>query len=214
MNYTNEEMNANVEEQKNTGFRLAFLVGAAAILCVAIIVGVLVLITGNMNQQKYVAAVNEANDYYMSGDYNNAILQYQQAIAINDKEVSSYLNMSSAYMVMGDYESAKTVILQGLKRVESEELRNRLAELENGKGVQTEGTEPLTGDEILLLASGITMENTSFDMVAAYTYTEYYRDFGAPTSNTVGGGQLNLYYNSMNFNAFYYDLANERVLDN
>lgn len=213
MDDTNAGRYPETVEQKGMGFRLWFLIGAAAVLCVAIAVGAAVLINGNSRKQKYAAVVNTANAYYTAGDYYNAILQYEQAIAMNDKVASNYLNMSSAYMVLGDYESAQAVIERGLRSIDSAKMRERLQELEGFLAAEADTASQLSDGEIKQLSANVTMENAFFDMVAAYTYTEYYRDFGQYTSSDVSSQAVTLYYNDMNFSAVYYDLDNEKVLD-
>lgn len=212
MNDMNYNMLPGEGEQKGQGFRFWFLIGAAIILCVAVGIGAAVLINNNTKQQKYISVVNMANGYYSAGDYQNALVCYEQAIEMNAQDPSNYLNMSSIYSYLGEYESAQDIILRGLDYcVTSELLQKRLSELQNR--MAEEPVKELSTDEIKQLAENITTENAVFDMVAAYTYTEYYRDFGTPTSSTANNGQVTLWYAAMDFNAVYYDMDNERVLN-
>ena len=54
--------------------------------------------------------------YYVSQDYDNAINNYQTYIKDNDKEVNStcYLNLSSCYIALKQYEDAQTYVNLGL----------------------------------------------------------------------------------------------------
>ncbi len=200
------------EQTKGNGFRIWFLIAAAVVLVAAVAIGAIVLVNNKAKEQEYITAVNLGNEYFMAGDYYNAVIQYQLAIAANDKEESSYLNMSSIYMIIGDYSSARNIVLQGLEKIDSEALRARLSELE-GKSSSTL-LSTLSATQISNYSINVVAENNFFDMVASYTYTDYMRDYGQPVSSSRDGDSLLLNYATVNFQTVYYDLPDERVLDN
>lgn len=209
--YDNDQSNQDYEEGR--GFRFWFLIGATSILAVVLIIFVTVLLIDGGKKQKYTSAINAGNAYYSAGDYQNAIAQYQLAINIDKTKTSGYMNMASAYVSMGDYSSAITVIQKGLTLADSEVLENRLAELEQLSSVQAYANM-YTQDELAALSLGVSPESATYDMVASYTYTEYYRDYGSQVTNSVLNGQVTFHYTGMDFYTTYYDTANEKVLDN
>lgn len=211
MDYMNGGMyQQNNEEEKGNGFRIWFLIGAAVILVAVIIIGAVLLVSNN-GKQKYVAAVNSANDYFDAGDYYNAVTYYEQAIAMDASKESNYLNLSTAYMMLGQLENARSVIMQGIENIDSESLRLRLQEIENGTFVGV--AVNISEEEISAVSEGVTVENTTFDMVAAYTYTEYCRDYGTQVSASTMSDRVSMHYAGADFTAVYYNFDNEVVLN-
>ena len=93
-------------EGKERGYRKWFVTGAAAVLAVVLAAAAIVLVTTGVREQRYTSVMKTANNYYRAGDYENAVLEYENAIAIDDRKESAYLNLASAYVELGDYESA------------------------------------------------------------------------------------------------------------
>lgn len=203
-------------QSSGKGFRVAFLIAAASILIGVIAVAAVLLIHGNVKTQKYNSFISSGNTYYSAGDYANALVQYQFAIEVDDKKESGYLNMSSAYIALGDYESATAILEQGYDRINSVRLQERVAYVQNliATGQTSAAAVKLSNDEIKNLSKDAVAENAVFDMVAAYTYTEYFRDFGNPTSVNTSDASVIIYYSSKGFYTTYYDLENEKVLSN
>lgn len=209
MDYNNIEQ----QEMEGRGFRIKFLLGAVSVLVIALIMLVAILIMGSGKKQKYATAIKNGNAYYNAGDYQSAIAQYQLAINIDKKKSSGYMNMASAYVSMGDYNSAINVVQCGISLANSQVLENRLNELKNLSTVQAYANT-YSLEELVALSEGVTAENAMFDMIASYTYTEYYRDYGAQATLNVLNGQVTIHYEDVDLYTTYYDTAGEKVLDN
>lgn len=203
------------ETKKESGFRSRFLIGVLAVLGVALIALAAVLITFGVRQSKYNSAIENANYYYTSGNYQEAIVWYESAIEIDEKKENAYINLASAYTLLGDYASANNAVERGLAVISSEKLEQKRVEIQtlvmNAAKAEAEAMM-LTEDEIKSLSAEVGLENNAFDMVAAYTYTEYYRDFGNG-SLSQDGEKIIVNYTSNGVNAFYYDINNEKVVD-
>lgn len=212
MDYNNYQ---EYQEPKKSRFRFWFLAGAAAVLVLILLVAAVLLITTGVKEQKYSTYIAAGNEYYSAGDYQNAIVEYQNALELDETKTTAYLNMSSAYIQLGDYISARSILTQGLAVINSSDLQNRLAEVEILTNTQFEDADlqELSQKEIDEVSAEVTVENTAFDMVAAYTYTDYVRDFGESTSKVVNRDSVEFYYSDIDAYAFYYDLENEDVLD-
>jgi len=213
MDYMNNGMYQQEDNAPKSKFRAVFLIGAILILVAVIAVGAIVLMSASKNEKKYVQLVNLGNDYFAAGDYYNAIIQYQQALEVDEKDEATYINMSTIYMIVGDYSSAKSIVLRGLEFCDSQILRDRLNELD-GKSVQAEEQlKNLSDTQIEALASAVTTESSAFDMVAAYTHTDYCRDYKSMTSANWNNNELVVNYTGANFLASYSDSDNERCVD-
>ena len=201
------------EKGKENGFRSKFVLGAliAVGICVSVLVGI--LISTGVKQNKYVSAIERGNHYYTSGDYANAIVEYQKAIEIDEKKDTAYLNLSSVYVLVGDYDNAKATVDRGLQMAVSNRLRDKQSEIDTLiVNMYAEQNEPVSKEEMKAYAKEVTIENSYLDMVAEYSYTEYFRDYGSVTAMKEGQG-ISLSYPTEGFTATYYNLDKERVLD-
>lgn len=203
------------QEPEKKDFRFWFLTGAVAVFSVILVVAVGLLISTNAKNQKYNSYIVAGNEYYSAGDYQNAIIEYQNALQVDEEKSSAYLNMSSAYIQLGDYISAAEILNQGLTMTDAEEIRTRLSELETLSNTQFKTAEllELSQDEIEAASEAVMIENALFDMIAAYSYTDYYRDFGAVNASVTEDGTVSYYYSDMSCYISYYNLENEKVLD-
>lgn len=203
------------ETKKERGFRSRFLIGVLAVLGIVVVAFAVVMITFGVRQNKYNSAIESANYYYTSGNYQEAIVWYESAIEIDEKKENAYINLASAYILLGDYASANSAVERGLAVITSEKLEQKKVEIQtlvmNAAKAEAEA-KMLSEDEIKSYSTEVGLENSAFDMVAAYTYTEYYRDFGNGSLSETGD-KIVVNYASNGINAFYYDINNEKVVD-
>ena len=105
------------EKQK---VRSRFLIGVLVVIAIALVTSAAVLITFGVRQNKYSSAIQNANHYFTSGDYQNAIVEYENAIAIDNKKESAYLNLANVYINLGEYNLALNTVERGLALISSE----------------------------------------------------------------------------------------------
>lgn len=212
MEYWEQEETGEAEIKKSRG-NILLAVGIVLLVTAGGICAVLFRL--GLRQESYHSAIRMANRYFTAGDYQNAVLEYQKAIKIDKRKENAYRMLSSVYESVEDYANALAVIEQGLGYLDSNYLQERKITLQTlvDKGTITESAKPLSADEIQELSKEAVMENTTFDFVAAYTYTEYFRDFGQPSANQRENSGVTLFYEDMELYATYCDLPDEKVLD-
>lgn len=199
--------------EQNNQFRSRFFIGVLIVVATALIASSVILITMGVKQNKYNSAIENAKHYFTAGDYQSAIVEYENALALDNKKENPYLNIASAYINLQDYNSALGVIDRGLLLIESNKLQQKRAEIQQLIALLNQPeTEIMTLEDIQTASSGANLENNVFDMVAAYTYTEYYRDFGNVTG-TSDGTKVTINYVNGGFRTVYYDLNGEKVID-
>lgn len=201
------------EEKQQTKFRSRILIGVLIVLVMVLFISAAVLIMLGMRQSKYNSAMKNANHYFTAGDYQNAIVEYENAIAIDKKKESAYLNLASVYITIGDYESAKAAVERGLDLISSDKLEQKMVEIEylvmNAKNPEL---QTMTVQEIQEYSAQAGLENNIFDMVAAYTYTEYFRDFGN-VSSVKESDKVVIDYVNGGIETSYYNVEGEKVLN-
>lgn len=197
----------------NQKLRSRFLISVLIVIIVSLSVSAAVLVTLGMKQNKYHSALKSANHYFAAGDYQNAIVEYENAISIDSKKETAYLNLASVYINLGDYVSALSTVDKGLKLISSEQLTDKMEEIQTliSKATDTE-TKTITLEEIQEVSSEARLEYNAFDMVASYTYTEYYRDYGN-VSGSREDSKIIVNYENAGFKTVYYDIYNENVID-
>lgn len=201
------------EGDKETRFRSRFLLGVLLVLVLALLTLAVVLLSFGVHQNRYNSIIKSANHYFTTGDYQNAIVEYENAIAVDKKKESAYLNLSSVYINLGDYSQAKTAVERGVAVIASKKLEQRKIEIEYliANDSQAE-VQAMTAEEMKQYSAEASIENNAFDMVAAYTYTEYFRDYGN-VQGTKDGNKVLIDYSNHGFQTIYYDIENERVVD-
>ena len=113
----------------------------------------------------YTRSVKEAEHLVATGDYENAILEYQEAIEKDPENVSAYLGLAEIYEMNGDLLLAIDVLEEGYSRTRSAQLRvmlNRLVE----------------EDETVEEVNGLSMNRTLLSMFSSYREEDYEERYG------------------------------------
>ena len=77
-------------------------------------------------EEKYRDAIEQAEKYLNDLDYENAIASYEEAIKLNPKEPEPYIGLADAYIGLGDYESARDALEEGLDQTDDEDIEEYL----------------------------------------------------------------------------------------
>lgn len=141
-NQINKERSSETALKKKS--RIApVLIGV--VCAVLIVIVVTVIFYSNAPSRQLEKQMKLADKYLLDLDYENAILAYKEAIAINPKNEEAYVKLTDLYKLLasqaekeGDlnkaanyYELVKGVAEEGLKNVESDVLRKTINELES-----------------------------------------------------------------------------------
>lgn len=196
--------------QESTGFRSKFVVLALVVLIAAAAAAVGFIIRTQIVAKQYNSYIEAGNEYYSNGDYMSAVVEYKKALDTDERKTSSYVNLSLAYVALNDYDSALSILNQGLSLLDSELLEERKVYVTN---LMTEGEEDtqLTEKDIEALSVNIQIENAAFDMVSDYTYTDYYRDYGKVEAE-ITKDTVSYRYDNVGIIASYYNQNGEKVL--
>lgn len=200
------------EEKQETKIRSKYFKGVIAVIILILVIVSAMLITAGVKQGRYNSALKKANRFFTSGDYNSAIIEYENAIAIDKKKESAYINLVSVYINLGNYDLALDTVEQGMQFIESDKLSQKKIEIQT-LIVSALTADAVTQEEISSYSPETTLENNVFDMVAEYTYTDYFRDYGSVNAERQGSSIVMKYTGAGGFETVYYDLTEEKVLD-
>lgn len=123
------------------------IAGAAVIvICIAVFA---LLAGGNSSAKRIAELLDLGNKYLMEQNYEEAVVAFQEAIAIDPKCEEAYLGLADVYIAMDDYESAIDILQQGMVQTGSEELAAYLEESEKVYiRIQEEVAEERESEEI------------------------------------------------------------------
>lgn len=185
-------------------------------LLVIIIAGIaFVAVHGKMKENNYTAAIQEAQKYLAENNYEQAIIQYQNAISIDPEEDDAYLALAELYMEQEDVSKARSILRKGAGQTGSSRIRSMLSTLESktlaGK------MEDKVGEQMdLARASQDIAWDTSFvQKIVNYTFDDYKREFGRVVSAKMNGdGYLEIRHTKLSAICYYRNTSdNKKVID-
>ncbi len=102
---------------------------------------------------QYTRSIKEAENLVEEGDYENAILAYQEAIEKDPDNVEAYLGLANVYEKSGEISLAIQTLETGYKKTKSAQIKVLLNQMEETEE-ETVGSETLTfNDELLSMLS-------------------------------------------------------------
>ncbi len=120
--------------------RKILLIVLSSLLVIVIGIIAYMLLNNHMIESQYTVAITQAEKYLQDKNYEDALVSYKQALALDPDSEAPYLGLANTYVAMGDTSKAVSILNQGLKRMDSSKLKNLLNLLENS-GVENKNSE-------------------------------------------------------------------------
>ena len=90
---------------------------ALALIAAAVYMGI------SMHMDTVYTEILESGEKYMAaGDYDNAVITYQQAIETNEEDEEGYLGLANAYIAREEFEMAEATLQTGIEKTHSARL--------------------------------------------------------------------------------------------
>lgn len=102
----------------------------AAVAVLAVIIALIVMTATGGNKDTYASHMELAQRYLDELQYEQAIAEYEAAIAIEPNRAEAYLALAEVYVEMKDYESAIGVLSEGIEWTGAEELAEYLEKVQ------------------------------------------------------------------------------------
>lgn len=126
------------KEQTNTSAKLngkkIGIIGAVLLILIALIVGISIY---NFSANRLSRQLDLGNRYLEEQNYEQAIVEFDKAIAIDPMSVEAYLGKAEAYEGLGDIDMAIQTLQEGYDRTGRESLQARIEELQAKQEVET-----------------------------------------------------------------------------
>ena len=112
--------------------RKTLLIALSSLLVIVIGIIAYMLINNHMIESQYTAAISQAEKYLQDKNYEDALVYYKRALALDPDSEDPYLGLANTYVAMGDSSKAVSILNQGLERIDSSKLKKLLNLLEKG----------------------------------------------------------------------------------
>lgn len=195
-------------KQKNRKKWIITGVCALVLIAAGVIGGIAV--NSRMKQSSYSETIQTAEKYVSSGDYEQAIVAYQNAIETVPDKDEGYLGLAEVYLTQGETSAAKITLKKGYLRTESVKIRYMLDGIENGSGlVRTVDTKV---ESQTLELKGEFGWNTAFiQQIENFTYTDFQKEFGgSPEIVRTGKGEVEVVHPNLAATCYYSDTAQDQ----
>ena len=148
--------------------KLMLVLIPALVLMIALL-GVLLFMPGG-NEQVYVQQISQARKLVESGDYQKAIVYFQNAIKEDKQKEEPYIELANVYFTLNMRDEGLAILRQGIQTTNSVRIIQILNEHENsGDAVTDVGEKPAT-------LAKVTINSTYADAFATYNYEKYTKE--------------------------------------
>ena len=103
--------------------RLILILSIVVVACTII---VCVFIATGSDQRRLDSLLDTGNKYLSELDYEQAIVAYEAAIAIDSKCEEAYIGLADAYVAMGEFEKALEILNEGYELTASENIMAKI----------------------------------------------------------------------------------------
>ena len=137
---------------------------ALALIAAAVYMGI------SMHTDTVYTEILESGEKYMAaGDYDNAVITYQQAIDADEKDEEGYLGLANAYIAQEEFELAEATLQTGIEKTHSA----RLSLLYDNLLISRNSRENNKRNENLILA----VNRNYLTTFGGNTYADYSRQY-------------------------------------
>ncbi|MEF9916840.1 MAG: hypothetical protein RR746_05700 [Lachnospiraceae bacterium] len=159
--------------KNNMKLKTKTIIMSAAIAIVLIVIGVggFLFINHKLNQKEYKKQLVLADKYLSNDNYKAAIVAYQAAIKIDDKNKKAYENLAKLYISKNDYGQAKYILRQGIYKTKGGRLNDLLRKIQSGT------YELAKVKEMNKESQDIILNVQNFQMMSDYTYEQYTKKY-------------------------------------
>lgn len=99
--------------------------------------------------QVYTQKIQAGDRYLAAGDYDNAVLMYQDAIRVNDKDERGYLKLANTYFGLDNYALAIATLEDGYAKTKSKRIQEMLQLYQNIGGRESATKKPTLNTSLL-----------------------------------------------------------------
>lgn len=191
------------------------IVVAVALIAIIVIVACTAAALLYNGKDDYAQRIDAAYRYLEEGDYEQAILIFEQAIEMDDTREDAYLGLYTTYMEMGDEETARQVIRKAVGVTDSDKIQDLLDQInQDGAGDGQQAGSNLLDNESEIVDKGhsLVLNVDMLEMFGSANYGDYVQNFGNPDVSMVNGACY-VRVDGLPAELMFCDTTSERVID-
>ena len=172
------------------------LIVCGLLLLAGAIIGI-VMFRMQAGASAYNESIKTAEKYADSGEYELAVLTYENAIKDRPKEEEGYLGLADVYLKRGESSAAKVLLQRGYMHTNSSKIQYMLSGIKDGS-LLAEFDDSETKKETMQ-SFGVFSFNTAFlQKLENYDYTDYCDQFGSyPQIVKTGKGEVEVVHKDL-----------------
>ena len=118
--------------KKTKPWKKITLISAGAVLLLAVVIAGILLISRGLKQETYKECIKTAEKYVAEENYEDAIVEYQNAIEAVPDEDDAYLGLAKVYLVQGRTSQARVTLEIGYERTQSKSIMDMINGINDG----------------------------------------------------------------------------------
>ena len=126
INFQIENENTVLPKRKKS---ILLLVGIISIIIIALIIIAVVILTKASKTTTYDEKMDLGRKYLAELDYDQAVLYYKEAINIDPKNTSAYIELADVYSKMGDNRMAREILAEAVKNSDDKKEKEKINEI-------------------------------------------------------------------------------------
>lgn len=190
------------------------IIGAVAVLAILAVVAGILLSQRFHSEPTYEARIISAQKYFDVGRYDDAILEYQKAIEMDETREEAYIGLADLYYHQGLLSLARKTLDLGLSRtIGSNELQTRLAiYFPNGGGSQSGGSGDQPGGNNGGGGGELGLNVELLQFLSGASYNDYLNRYDQVTAS-MEGDRCVVKASGLNANIVFYDSGATRSVN-
>ncbi|MCR5332180.1 MAG: carboxypeptidase regulatory-like domain-containing protein [Lachnospiraceae bacterium] len=155
-----------IRKKKRLIPRIIMIVAAVGVITVAAIFGG--MYAKEQKEERFRTEMRHARRYLEDLKYDQAIVAYQAAIKIDPKNPKPYIGIADTYIAMGDYESARDYLRDGLDKTNDRKIDSYLDDIEEALKSRTKISGMVITEGTEFDTPGGTIEGATVSLIKAF----------------------------------------------
>ena len=197
--------------------KTAVIIGSVILAFLAVVAGIYAATQIRGDVSSYAAKISKGHTFLERGDYDNAMLEFQSAIQLDDTQEDGYIGLSMVYRQQGRLDDAKSILQTGLQKSSSNariqaQLMTNFPNQDAITGIRSDAAEyePEAGKDLKNISS--TVDSDLLRFLATATFSDYLYTY-PDLSSRLDGDRCVVTFSNLNAALIYYDTADTRVID-
>lgn len=201
------------EEEKRMGEKQSkrkmwIVIGVGALLLVIAVAAGILAVSHMMSRQSYSESIKTAEKYVQEGNFEQAIVSYQNAIEEMPEEEDGYMGLADVYLQQDETSSAKVILKKGYLITDSPKIRYMLDGIEDGTYQVRLIGDPQPEKETMEYKGEFGWNVSFLQQLQNFSYQDFQTEYGSsPDIVEVAKGELEVVHPDLAATCYYSNTA-------